>query len=58
MYNNNTFIIDKNGTVYATGKNDFGQLGLGNLTEKTSFTKVNIDNVQQISCGMYHTIII
>lgn len=39
-----TFLLLKNGSVYATGDNTFGQLGLPNQTYNT-FTKVNISNV-------------
>ena len=55
-----TFIIKNDGSIWACGNNDYGQLGL-NTTDKTSFTKVtaNINNdVKQIACGQYHTFII
>ncbi len=38
--NTNTFIIKQDGTLWATGLNTSGQLGLGNNTNRTSFTKV------------------
>ena len=53
-----TFILKKDGTVYSTGDNQYGQLGLGNTTNRSTFTKVNIDNVEKISCGRSHTFIL
>ena len=53
-----TFILLNDGTVYSTGSNSYGQLGLGNANNINTFTKVNIDNVKSISCGSYHTFIL
>ena len=54
-----TFILKKDGTLYCTGRNTFGQLGLGDNTDNiNTFTKVNIDNVKSISCGYSHTFIL
>ena len=53
-----TFIIKNDGTVYSTGRNDSGQLGLGDTNNRTTFTKVNIDNVKCIYCGYYHSFIL
>ena len=56
-----TFILKTDGSIWATGSNEYGQLGLGSTTSKSSFTKVttNINNdVKQIVCGDYHTIIL
>ena len=35
-----TMILKNDGTLWATGKNNFGQLGIGNYTNKSSFTQV------------------
>jgi len=44
------------GTLYATGKNDQGQLGLGDRTRRTSWTQVGTDtDWVDVSCGAYHT---
>jgi len=54
------FIADDN-KVYSVGRNDFGQLGLGNTTDQytpveiTYFTNNNI-NITQIVCGYDHSI--
>ena len=55
-----TVILKNDGTVWACGDNSKGQLGLGDTTQKTSFTKVttNISNVKQIVCGGSHTYIL
>ena len=56
-----TFVLKTNGSVWSCGFNDDGQLGLGNTTNKNTFTQVtsNINNdVQQIACGYNHTFIL
>lgn len=35
---NTTFAIDSGGVVYGTGRNDQGQLGLGDLVDRSTFT--------------------
>ncbi|WP_418657946.1 RCC1 domain-containing protein, partial [Clostridioides difficile] len=37
---------------------DEGQLGLGDNTNRNTFTKVNIDNVKKVICGSYHTLVL
>lgn len=51
-----TFLITDTNTLYATGKNDTGQLGLGNTTNKNDFTLVRM-GVDSVSCGDSHTVI-
>ena len=56
-----TFILKNDGTLWSCGYNEYGQLGLGNTTDRTTFTQVttNINNdVKQIACGYYHTFIL
>ena len=56
-----TFIIKNDGSVWACGLNDEGQLGLGDETNRYQFTQVttNINNdVNQIVCGEYYTVIL
>ena len=56
-----TFILKNDGSVWSCGNNGQGQLGLGDTTNRTTFTQVttNINNdVKQIACGRDHTIII
>ena len=55
-----TFILENDGTLWSTGRNDLGQLGLGDTTNRTTFTQTttNIDDIKQVYCGGYHTIIL
>ncbi|MFL8619916.1 hypothetical protein Q3390_20375, partial [Clostridioides difficile] len=53
-----TFIIKNDNTVWSCGSNSYGQLGLGDNTQRNILTKVDIDNVKKIACGSYHTFII
>ena len=56
-----TFILKNDGSVWACGDNQYGQLGLGNTTNRNTFTQVttNINNdVKQIAGGSWHTMII
>ena len=56
-----TFILKNDGSVWSCGYNNYGQLGLNDNTNRTTFTQVttNINNdVKQIACGDYHTFIL
>ena len=56
-----TFILKNDGSVYSCGDNYYGQLGLGDYTDRSSFTQVttNINNdVEQLACGYEHTFIL
>lgn len=48
------FLILSDGSLWGTGRNNFGQLGLGNTTQQTSFIKIydptTNSNVQCVSC--------
>ena len=52
-----TLILQNNGTLWGCGYNDKGQLGLGDTTDRKTFTKI-IDNIKLINCGYRHTIIL
>jgi len=47
--------IKGNCSLYATGLNDYGQLGTGNTANKNYFTKV-LENVKAVACGSRHTL--
>ena len=52
-------LIDSNGHLYGCGNNSYGQLGLGNTQNKTTF--VLIDNTKKwkkVACGNNHTLLI
>ena len=56
-----TFVLKKDGSVWSCGWNRYGELGLGDTTQRTKFTQVttNINNdVKEISCGNYHIFIL
>lgn len=48
----NSFFIKSDKTVYAYGLNMYGQLGIGNLNKTTELTKINIENVSDISSNL------
>ena len=54
------FILKNDGSIYSCGFNSSGQLGLGDTTDRKTFTQVttNISDINQISCGDYHTFIL
>ena len=59
--NSNVFIIKKDGSLWGCGRNGYGELGLGDTTKRTIFTKVttNINNdVKHMSCGFSSTYIV
>ena len=55
-----TFILKNDGTLWSTGYNEYGQLGLGDATNRTTFTQIttNTDNIKSVYCGRKHTIIL
>ena len=55
---NFSYIIKNDNTIWSTGANTYGQLGLGNTDTKYLFTNVSINNVKQIACGGSHTMIL
>jgi alpha-tubulin suppressor-like RCC1 family protein len=54
-----TFIEKSDGTVWCCGGNGYGQLGLGDETDRDVFTKIDtqFDNPNKIACGYDHTFI-
>ena len=57
---NHTFILKNDGTLWSCGRNDYGQLGLGDGTNRTTFTLVttNANNIKSIYCGHSFTFIL
>ena len=55
-----TIILKNDDTLLGCGYNTNGQLGLGDKTDRTSFTQItaNTDNVKSIHCGGNYTIIL
>ena len=55
-----TIILENDGTLWGCGRNDYGQLGLGDNTNRTTFTQVttNTDDIKKIYCGGSHAFIL
>lgn len=53
-----TVALKSDGTVWTYGYNGNGQLGLGDTTNRTEPTKVNIENVIDITAGYQYTAIL
>jgi alpha-tubulin suppressor-like RCC1 family protein len=56
-----TFILMEDNTLWGTGSNSSGQLGLGDTTDRTTFTQVTnlpSGNIKQISCGTNYTMML
>ncbi|MDY3777872.1 MAG: hypothetical protein SOZ53_03325 [Candidatus Onthovivens sp.] len=55
-----TFILKNDGTLWGCGRNYEGQLGLGDTTDRTTFTQIttNADDIKSVYCGGYHTFIL
>ena len=58
--NNNTFFINSDGDLWASGYNYYGELGLGNRDTQLSFTKVESagSNVKILAAGIRHTVLL
>jgi alpha-tubulin suppressor-like RCC1 family protein/ribosomal protein L13E len=51
-----SMFLDNSGNVYACGLNNYGQLGLGDRTRRTSPVKIQtLSNIISISTGNYHS---
>jgi alpha-tubulin suppressor-like RCC1 family protein len=62
---NHTIVLMNDGTLWGTGENGFGQLGLGNTNNKSTLTQITTTfplgyqtRSKYISCGAYYTIIL
>ena len=53
-------MVKNDGSVWACGFNQYGQLGLGDSSNRPAFTQVttNVSDVKEIICGGYHTFMI
>jgi len=58
--NNSTFFIDGNGSLWASGYNYYGELGLGNRDAQSSFSTVGSagQNIKAIAAGIRHSVIL
>jgi alpha-tubulin suppressor-like RCC1 family protein len=53
-----TFLLYHDGTLYGTGKNSYGELGLGHTNIVRGFTKLSVEDVTQVECGLNHVLIL
>ena len=55
-----TIILKNDDTLWGTGYNGDGELGLGDTTNRYTFTQIitNADNMKSIYCSYYHTLIL
>ncbi|MDY3777870.1 MAG: hypothetical protein SOZ53_03315, partial [Candidatus Onthovivens sp.] len=55
-----SLILKNDGTLWSTGYNSNGQLGLGDTAHRYTFTQVttNTDNIKEIYCGEHHTLML
>ena len=56
-----TFLLLMDGTVYGTGDNGYGQLGLGDVNIRRTLTAIPLPvgkSAQVVACGSYHTVIL
>jgi alpha-tubulin suppressor-like RCC1 family protein len=56
--NNHTLAVKKDGTLWAWGFNQFGELGDGEDEESTELSPIQVGNAttwKQVSCGLAHT---
>jgi len=53
-----SFYINSSGELYGIGRNEYGQLGIGNTTDLTSWTLIDIDNVVKVFCYSQSTYLV
>ena len=49
------FILRSDGTLWGSGANIYGELGIGNTEKTNAFKQVNISNVKEITISIYTT---
>ena len=55
--NGSTYLLNSNGYIWVAGDNSFGQLGLGDLIDRSSFVQLgSLNNWTKISTGTNYTI--
>ena len=55
-----SLILKNDKTVWICGRDIYGQLGLGNTGNRSTFTQVttNVDDIKSVYCGGYYTFIL
>ena len=59
-FSNHNFILKNDSTLWGCGYNGYGQLGLGDTSNRTTFTQIttNADDIKSVHCGYSHTFIL
>ena len=59
-WSRSSFIIKNDGTLWRCGGNDYGQLGLGDTSNRKTFViiGINANDIKSVYCGTYHTFIL
>ena len=54
-----TYMLKNDGTLWVCGRNNYGQLGLGDTNSRKVFTQIitNMYDIKSVYCGGYHTVI-
>ena len=55
-----TIILKNDGTLWGCGDNQYGQLGLRNIPNRTTFTiiGINTNDIKSVYCGYFYTLIL
>lgn len=55
-----TIVVKNDGALWVAGRNDYGQLGLGDTTNRTSFTQATslVNDVASVTAGDHHTMVL
>jgi X-linked retinitis pigmentosa GTPase regulator len=62
-FGNHSLVVTDDNELFATGKNDSGQIGNGLEGDVNTFTPITVgisnqDKIVSVMCGMYHTVVI
>jgi alpha-tubulin suppressor-like RCC1 family protein len=49
-------LLTSNNSVFSCGRNNYGQLGLNDNTNRTTLTKISISDIINIKCGENHSV--
>ena len=50
-----TLMLKQDGSVWATGYNEYGQLGDGSTSDRHTFVQVILDSVKIVAAGAFHS---
>ena len=59
-FSEHSLILKNDGTLWGCGYNYYGNLGLGDTTNRNVFTQIttNTDNIKEVYCGAHHNIVL